>query len=104
MQVARQHHTCLSLMEINRARGNGLIPKGRTAKNKAVMRTEGAMIEMPVTKSRKWWRMRSFLFASVAAHLLFGIVAWYVVVAKYSADRKLTFEPAQPRRIKRSGQ
>jgi hypothetical protein len=42
--------------------------------------------------------------ASVAAHLLFGIVAWYVVVAKYSADRKLTFRagPTSPNQAERA--
>ncbi|HEY2124393.1 MAG TPA: VWA domain-containing protein [Chthoniobacterales bacterium] len=47
--------------------------------------------EPPAKRRAKWWRSRPFLFISVGAHLLFGILAACLVVSKYSAGRKLTF-------------
>jgi hypothetical protein len=44
----------------------------------------------PKAKS-KWWKSRPFLIISIAVHLLFGLGAAYLVVSKYSAGRKLTF-------------
>lgn len=52
---------------------------------------------------RRWWKNRSFLFISVGAHLLFALVAAYVVVAHYSG-RKLTFQagPKSPNPAERA--
>ena len=54
--------------------------------------------EIPV--SRRRWRQRifgsKFLVVSVAVHLLFGLVAAYVVVQRYQTSRKLTFKGGPP--------
>src|SRR5207253_8638223 len=57
----------------------------------------------PVTR-RRWWKNRSFLFVSVGIHLLFGLGAAYLVVSKYSAGRKLTFNagPKSPNPAERA--
>ena len=40
---------------------------------------------------KKWWRSRPFLVVSIGVHLLFGLGAAYLVVSRYSAGHKLTF-------------
>jgi hypothetical protein len=52
---------------------------------------------------RRWWKIRRFLFISVGAHLVFALVAAYVVVAHYSG-RKLTFKagPKSPNPAERA--
>ena len=53
---------------------------------------EPAAAEAPPTKKfKKWWKSRPFLIISVGVHLLFGLVAGYLVVSHYSTGRKLTF-------------
>ena len=42
-------------------------------------------------KRRRWWLTKPFLIISIGVHLLFGLIAGYLVVSKYSATRKLTF-------------
>jgi von Willebrand factor type A domain-containing protein len=56
------------------------------------------------TKRRRWWRTRSFLLISIGLHLLFGLGAAYVVVSRYSAARKLTFQagPKSPNPAERA--
>lgn len=52
---------------------------------------------------RRWWKGRAFLLISVGAHLVFALVAAYVVVAHYSG-RKLTFQagPKSPHPAERA--
>jgi len=52
---------------------------------------EAVAPEAAVPKRWKWFRGRSFLVISIGAHLLFALGAGYLVVSKYSAARKLTF-------------
>ena len=54
--------------------------------------TEVQTISSPNVASpkRRWWTNRWFLLISIGLHLLFGISAAYVVVARHS-NRKLTF-------------
>lgn len=61
-------------------------------------------MHIPPAKPKRWWRTRPFLFASVGAHVLFALIAGYVVVSKYSADRKLTFKagPKSPNPAERA--
>src|SRR5947207_13423188 len=58
--------------------------------------------QKPSAKHR-WWKNRWFLVISVGFHLLFGMGAAYVVVARYS-NRKLTFNagPKSPNRSERA--
>jgi von Willebrand factor type A domain len=53
---------------------------------------------------RAWWKTRAFLLVSIAVHLLFGLGAAYVVVSRYSANRKLTFQagPKSPNPAERA--
>jgi hypothetical protein len=48
----------------------------------------------------RWWQWErtsgKFLFISVGAHLLFGVIAALVVVQHYQATRKLTFKAGPP--------
>src|SRR5438552_14003857 len=55
-------------------------------------------------KLRRWWKSRPFLLISVGIHLLFGLGAAYLVVSKYSAGRKLTFNagPKSPNPAERA--
>lgn len=55
-------------------------------------------------KRRQWWKRREFLFISIGLHLLFGVGAAYVVVSRYSAARKLTFNagPKSPNASERA--
>src|SRR5580765_8487222 len=57
------------------------------------MALETQTVAEPATSPnrRRWWATKSFLLISVGLHLLFGLVAAYVVVSRYSAARKLTF-------------
>ena len=53
---------------------------------------------------RRWWKSREFLLISIGVHLLFGVGAAYLVVAKHSAARKLTFNagPKSPNSAERA--
>ncbi|HJT81119.1 MAG TPA: vWA domain-containing protein [Chthoniobacterales bacterium] len=55
-------------------------------------------------KRRQWWKRREFLFISIGVHLLFGVGAGYLVVSRYSAARKLTFNagPKSPNASERA--
>lgn len=56
-----------------------------------LVETETAPTATAPTKRRAWWLTRPFLIISVGVHLLFGLVAAYLVVSKYTTARKLTF-------------
>src|SRR5437868_12001401 len=53
---------------------------------------------------RRWRKSREFLLISIGLHLLFGVGAGYLVVSKYTAARKLTFNagPKSPNRAERA--
>src|SRR5438874_7498737 len=55
-------------------------------------------------KRRRWWATRQFLLISIVVHFLFGLGAAYVVVSRYSAARKLTFQagPKSPNATERA--
>jgi hypothetical protein len=70
------------------------------------MQAEAQTISKPEKPNaqRAWWKTRAFLLVSIGVHLLFGLGAAYVVVSRYSANRKLTFQagPKSPNPAERA--
>lgn len=56
-----------------------------------LVETETTATPTALPKRRRWWSTRPFLIISIGVHLLFGLVAGYLVVSKYTTARKLTF-------------